>query len=74
MPVPELSLTEEQIVRLFASGRSTHQIAAAVGLDERTVNWHLCRAAQKLERLSALHRHVNERRGGGGKEELCPDD
>ena len=58
MAVPELSLTEERIVSLLAEGRSKADIAAGVGLDERTVDWHLARAARKLERASALHGRV----------------
>ena len=34
------------------------EIAEAVGLDERTVGWHLERAGRKLERASALHKRV----------------
>ena len=58
MPVPELSLTEERIVLLLAEGRSRTEIAEAVGLDERTVGWHLERAGRKLEQASALHKRV----------------
>ena len=60
MPVPELSLTEERIVLLLADGRSKREIADAVGLDERTVGWHLERAGRKLEQASALHKRVRE--------------
>jgi DNA-binding NarL/FixJ family response regulator len=42
----------------FAAGRSKGEIAEAVGLDERTVGWHLERAGRKLERASALHKRV----------------
>ena len=48
MPVPELSQTEERIVLLVAQGRSRQEIAAAVGLDIRTVDWHLAQADRKL--------------------------
>ena len=58
MTVPALSLTEERIVLLLAEGRSKREIAEAVGLDERTVDWHLERAGRKLERASALHKWV----------------
>jgi len=58
MSVPELSPTEERIVLLLAAGLSTGDIAADVGLDERTVDWHLVRAARKLEAASALRKHV----------------
>jgi DNA-binding CsgD family transcriptional regulator len=61
VPVPELSLTEERIVLLLAEGRSTREIAEAVGLDERTVGWHLERAGRKLEQASALHERVRGR-------------
>ena len=60
MPVPELSLTEERIVLLLADGRSKSEIAETVGLDERTVGWHLERAGRKLEQASALHKRVRE--------------
>lgn len=58
MSVPELSPTEERIVLLLAAGLSTGEIAADVGLDERTVDWHLVRAARKLEAATTLRRHV----------------
>jgi len=57
--VPELSLTEQHIVLLLAEGRTTREIAADVGLDERTVDWHIARARRKLEQVSALHRRVD---------------
>lgn len=60
--VPKLSLTEERIVLLLAAGQTKREIAAGVGLDERTVDWHLARAARKLEEASTLHRRVSERR------------
>lgn len=61
MPVPELSLTEERIVRLLAEGLSKGEIAEAVGLDEQTVDWHLERAGRKLEVAAALHKRVKGR-------------
>jgi DNA-binding CsgD family transcriptional regulator len=60
VPVPELSLTEQQVVSLVAAGRSKREIALRVGVDERTVDWHLARAARKLEGASALHRRVTQ--------------
>jgi DNA-binding CsgD family transcriptional regulator len=54
VPVPELSQTEERIVLLVAQGRSRQEIAAVVGLDVRTIDWHLARANRKLEKASAL--------------------
>ena len=61
MPVPELSLIEERIVRLLAEGLSKGEIADAIGLDERTVDWHLERAGRKLEWAAALHKRVTGR-------------
>jgi len=57
--VPDLSLTEQHIVLLLAEGRTTREIAADVGLDERTVDWHIARARRKLEQVSALHPRVD---------------
>jgi DNA-binding CsgD family transcriptional regulator len=61
---PELSQTEERIVLLVAQGRSRQEIAAVVGLDIRTVDWHLAQANRKLEKASALLDRV---RGKGRK-------
>jgi DNA-binding CsgD family transcriptional regulator len=58
VPVPELSPTEERIVLLLATGLTASEVAAGVGLDERTVTWHLVRAARKLETASVLRQHV----------------
>ena len=58
VPVPELSQTEERIVLLVAQGRSRREIAAVVGLDVRTVDWHLTQANRKLEKASALLERV----------------
>jgi DNA-binding NarL/FixJ family response regulator len=68
-PVPELSLTEERIVRLLTEGLSKAEITEAVGLDERTVDWHLERATRKLERVSDLHQRLK-----GGSTEASPHD
>ncbi len=61
MPVPELSPIEERIVFLLAQGRSKSEIAAAVGLDVRTVDWHLAHTDRKLETASALLERVRGR-------------
>jgi len=65
VPVPELSQTEERIVLLVAQERSRREIAAIVGLDTRTVDWHLAQANRKLEKASALLDRVigREQRG-----------
>ena len=54
VPVPELSQTEERIALLAAQGRSRQEIAAAVGLDVRTVDWHLAQASRKLEKAASV--------------------
>jgi DNA-binding CsgD family transcriptional regulator len=59
--VPELSETEERIVLLVAQGRSRSEIAAVVGLDLRTVDWHLAQANRKLEKASVLLDRVREK-------------
>ena len=61
MPVPELSQTEERIVLLVVQGRSRDEVAAVVGLDVRTVDWHLAQANRKLEKASALLDRVRGR-------------
>jgi DNA-binding CsgD family transcriptional regulator len=61
VPVPELSPLEERVVLLLAQGRSRSEIAAVVGLDPRTVDWHLTQASQKLEKASALLERVRAR-------------
>ena len=60
MPVPELSPVEEQVVLLAAQGRSRSEIAVVVGLEPRTVDWHLTQANRKLEKASALLDRVRE--------------
>lgn len=62
MAVPGLSLTEERIVLLVAAGKSTPEVATAIALDERTVSWHLARAARKLEQISTLHRRLTQQK------------
>jgi DNA-binding CsgD family transcriptional regulator len=56
--LPELSQTEERIVLLLAAGLRKGEIAEAVGLDERTVDWHPTRAGRKLAKASALLEQV----------------
>ena len=62
MSAPALSVIEEHIVRLRAEGLSREEIAKAVRLDERTVDWHLEQAGRKLEHASALHERLKGRR------------
>jgi DNA-binding NarL/FixJ family response regulator len=60
VPVPELTPTEERIVLLLAQGRGKQEIAGAVGLDSRTLDWHLMRANRKLEQAAALLERVRK--------------
>ena len=59
MAVPDLSLTEKHVVLCVAAGQSTSEIAADLGIDEKTVDWHIARARRKLEQVSALHRRLD---------------
>jgi DNA-binding CsgD family transcriptional regulator len=71
--VPQLSPTEERIVLMLAAGQTASEIAAGIGLDERTVRWHLVRAARKLDTASTLRTHVLRAVGPGrgeGKEPI----
>jgi DNA-binding CsgD family transcriptional regulator len=43
-----LSPRELTILRLVALGRTTKEIASALGISQRTVNWHLGEAFMKL--------------------------
>jgi DNA-binding CsgD family transcriptional regulator len=67
--VPQLTPTEERIVLMLAAGQTPREIALGVGLDERTVEWHLVRAARKLGAASTLHTQVL-RAGGPGRGEV----
>ncbi len=58
MPISDLTLVEERIVRLVLAGRSTAQIAADFGAEPRFVEWHVTRAMRKLEKTTALHRRL----------------
>lgn len=58
MPISDLTLVEERIVRLVLAGRSTAQIAADFGAEPRFVDWHVTRAMRKLEKTTALHRRL----------------
>ncbi len=58
MPISDLSLVEERIVRLVLAGRSTAQIAADFDAEPRFVEWHVTRAMRKLEKTTALHRQL----------------
>jgi DNA-binding CsgD family transcriptional regulator len=46
--VRSLTSTEGRVVSLVAAGRTDAEVAAELGLAEKTVAWHLARAARKL--------------------------
>ena len=56
----ELSALEQQVAKLTVEGRDAADIAAAVGIEERAVHWHLGQARRKLEAASELHRRLME--------------
>lgn len=39
---------ELAVLELFASGRSTKEVGACLGIGQRTVKWHLANATRKL--------------------------
>jgi hypothetical protein len=67
-----LSSTEVRIVRLVGAGRTICEVAAAVGIDERAVEWHLTLAARKLERASAGNRSDRRLSGPSGERIVEP--
>jgi DNA-binding CsgD family transcriptional regulator len=48
VPGRTLTKTEERVARLVASGQSSPQVAAALGLSRSTVEWHLWHVYRKL--------------------------
>jgi DNA-binding NarL/FixJ family response regulator len=52
--VPELSSIEEQIVYRIAAGETASAIAVGLSLSLKTVEWHLARARNKLDRAAML--------------------
>lgn len=60
MRVPELSPIEEEIVFRIAGGETTSAIAGGLRLSPKTVEWHLVRARNKLDRAARLLDRVEE--------------
>ena len=52
---PSLSRREIEVLRHVALGETSKEIAGALGIGERTVNWHLERAFIKLGADSRAH-------------------
>ncbi|TMJ94499.1 MAG: helix-turn-helix transcriptional regulator [Actinobacteria bacterium] len=45
---PSLSRREVEVLSHVAMGETSKEIAIALGIGERTVNWHIAKAFQKL--------------------------
>jgi DNA-binding NarL/FixJ family response regulator len=58
--VPVLSAVEQEVVALVAQGRSEREIAEALRVSPKTVEWHVARARRKLERAAAVHDRVRD--------------
>ena len=58
-----LSRREDQVLELARRGRSTKEIAAALGISTRTVAWHrrLARARQTASAAAVSAPHARER-------------
>ena len=60
MRVSELSSIEEEIVFRVAGGETMSAIAGGLRLSLKTVEWHLARARNKLDRAAMLLDRVEE--------------
>ena len=63
-PMPPLTLREEQVLRLMAEGLRNKEIAARLGISERTATFHVGNVLSKLGadgRVEAIH--LARRRG-----------
>jgi len=57
-PMPPLTLREEQVVRLMAAGLRNKEVAARLGVSERTATFHVGNVLSKLGadgRMEAIH-------------------
>jgi DNA-binding CsgD family transcriptional regulator len=60
-----LTPMERRVAQLVAAGRTEAETAAELGLSDRTVEWHLARAARKLgarsrsDLAAAVARHLD---------------
>ncbi len=58
LPVPPLTLREEEVLRLMADGLRNKEIAARLGISERTATFHVGNVLSKLGadgRVEAIH-------------------
>lgn len=60
MAIPMLSEVEQEVALLVAGGHSHREIADALKLSLKTVEWHAARASRKLERAVSLHDRLRE--------------
>lgn len=60
MSVPGLSEVEQEVVLLVAGGRSHREVAAALRLSLKTVEWHALRAERKLEQAAWLRDRIRQ--------------
>jgi len=63
-PMPPLTLSEEEVLRLMAEGLRNKEIAARLGISERTATFHVGNVLSKLGadgRVEAIH--LARRRG-----------
>lgn len=65
-----LSPRQRQVLGLIARGRATKEIAAELGIGERTVKWHVARF---FERLGAATRAEAVARAAGAGLLLLPE-
>ncbi len=55
-----LTQTEHRVARLAASGRTSAEMAAELGLTPKSVEWHLSRVSRKLGAPSQQARQTND--------------
>ena len=66
----DLSPRQREILALVAAGRTSKEIASALGISESTVNWHLANAFERLgasSRAEAVALAMREEVDGGAR-------
>jgi DNA-binding CsgD family transcriptional regulator len=66
MPYRKKPLTEREreILKWIAEGKTSADVAAILGLSQRTVDWHTKRAVEKLEAINRIQAVVRAVRLG----------
>jgi LuxR family maltose regulon positive regulatory protein len=64
----QLTAAEQQVAEQVAKGRRNEEIAAALGLSPRTVEWHLSKVYRKLRVRSRTELVVRVAAAGGRAE------